>query len=118
MSNHSPFPCGRALRIVDRRHFLERAGAGLGILALAGLLKNDSLLADQTPPAARPALPQGHFPAKVKSVIWLFMEGAPSAVDVFDPKPELDKSDGKKIAIDVFNGSPGPLMNWPFTFKQ
>ena len=46
------------------------------------------------------------------------MEGAPSAVDLFDPKPELDKNDGKQIAIDVFNGNPGPLMKSPFTFKQ
>ncbi len=46
------------------------------------------------------------------------MEGAPSAVDLFDPKPELDKSDGKKIEIDVFNGNPGPLMKSPFKFQQ
>ena len=46
------------------------------------------------------------------------MEGAPSAVDLFDPKPELDKNHGKRIAIDVFNGNPGPLMKSPFTFRQ
>ena len=46
------------------------------------------------------------------------MEGAPSAVDLFDPKPELDKNHGKKMAIDVFNGNPGPLMKSPFTFRQ
>jgi hypothetical protein len=60
----------------------------------------------------------GHFPAKAKSVIWLFMEGAPSAVDMFDPKPELTKRDGQRIDIDVFNGNPGPLMKSPFKFKQ
>ena len=46
------------------------------------------------------------------------MEGAPSAVDLFDPKPELDKNHGKKVAIDVFNGNPGPLMKSPFAFRQ
>ena len=69
-------------------------------------------------PTKRAAFQQPHFPAKAKAVIWLFMEGAPSAVDLFDPKPELDKNDGKKIEIDVFNGNPGPLMKSPFKFKQ
>ena len=46
------------------------------------------------------------------------MEGAPSAVDLFDPKPELDRNHGKKMAIDVFNGNPGPLMKSPFSFRQ
>jgi hypothetical protein len=59
-----------------------------------------------------------HFPPKARSVIWLFMEGAPSAVDMFDPKPELAKRDGQRIAIDVFNGNPGPLMKSPFSFAQ
>ena len=46
------------------------------------------------------------------------MEGAPSAVDLFDPKPELDKNDGKRVDIATFNGSPGPLMKSPFKFSQ
>jgi hypothetical protein len=103
--------------MVDRRHFLARAGGGMGILALADLLGRDALLANDSA-ATRQALPAPHFTPKARAVIWLFMEGAPSAVDVFDPKPELDKGDGKKIAIDVFNGNPGPLMKSPFRFKQ
>jgi hypothetical protein len=117
MSPQNQFPCGRIEKIVDRRHFLARAGAGMGILALADLLNRDALLADESP-VNRPALPARHFPARAQSVIWLFMEGAPSAVDVFDPKPELDKGHGNKIEIDVFNGNPGPLMKSPFQFKQ
>lgn len=109
---------GRFERIVDRRHFLERAGAGFGSVALTHLLAAQGLLANETS-AGNPLTPrQGHFPAKAKSVIWLFMEGAPSAVDLFDPKPELTKRDGQKIQIDVFNGNPGPLMKSPFQFKQ
>jgi hypothetical protein len=51
-------------------------------------------------------------------VIWLFMEGGPSGVDLFDRKPELERSDGKRISIETFNGNPGPLMKSPFRFKQ
>jgi hypothetical protein len=111
------FPCGRVEKIVDRRQFLARAGAGMGLLALADLLNPRGLSADELQ-TNRPALSAPHFPAKAKSVIWLFMEGAPSAVDLFDPKPALDKGHGKKIDIDVFNGNPGPLMKSPFQFKQ
>ena len=56
MSTQIQFPCGRVEKIVDRRHFLERAGAGVGLLALADLLNRNALLADE-PPANRPALP-------------------------------------------------------------
>jgi len=46
------------------------------------------------------------------------MEGAPSGFDLFDPKPELDRNDGKRVKIDVFNGNPGPLMKSPFKFRR
>ena len=104
--------------ILSRRHLLQRAGAGLGAVALADLLAGTGFSADQVP---QPAPSKNDFrthPPKAKSVIWLFMEGAPSAVDLFDHKPELDKRHGQKIQIDVFNGSPGPLMKSPFKFKQ
>jgi hypothetical protein len=117
--------CGRFARPRTRREFLARAGAGLGGIALADLLSRAA------PPASAAAAPDAsrdvvapmaprtpHYAPKAKSVIWLFMEGAPSAVDLFDPKPELDKGDGKKIKIDVFNGNPGPLMKSPFSFKR
>jgi len=85
----------------------------MGMLAFADLLQ-----AEASAPHA-PLMPRSpHFDPKVKSVIWLFMEGGPSGVDLFDRKPELDKRDGQRIQIDVFNGSPGPLMKSPFSFKQ
>jgi len=118
MNAPSLFPCGRVAPICDRRRFLQQAGGGMGIVALADLLGSQSLLAGDAPASNAGRLPPPHFPAKARSVIWLFMEGAPSAVDVFDPKPELDKNHGKKIEIDVFNGNPGPLMRSPFTFQQ
>ena len=94
--NSQLFPCGRVVNLMSRREWLCRAGGGAGMIGLASLLAEDGLLAaPQTDSASKPVtslIPrQGHFPAKAKSVIWLFMEGAPSAVDMFDPKPELDK---------------------------
>lgn len=99
----------------NRRGFLRQAGAGFGMVALADLLNSD---AARSAPAGPLAPKVAHFPAKAKSVIWLFMEGAPSGFDLFDPKPELDKYDGKRVKIDVFNGNPGPLMKSPFKFRQ
>lgn len=110
--------CGRYQTLGNRRDFLQKAGAGFGLLALSDLLR----AADATSSAARsqdPLAPlKPHYAGRAKSVIWLFMEGAPSSVDLFDPKPELTKRDGQRIAIDVFNGSPGPLMKSPFQFQQ
>ena len=118
MQTHNSSHCGRFEPIVNRRHFLQRAGAGFGSVALLDLLAHQGLLANE-PATEGPLTPRTlHFPAKAKSVIWLFMEGAPSAVDVFDPKPELTKRDGQKIQINVFNGNPGPLMKSPFKFQQ
>jgi hypothetical protein len=93
------------------------------MIGLASLLAEQQLLgAPQTENTVEPGasmLPRpGHFSAKAKSVIWLFMEGAPSAVDMFDYKPELDKRDGGTTDIQAFFGNPGPLMKSPFAFKQ
>ena len=111
--------CGRFESFTTRRDFLKKAGAGFGMLALADLMGKNNLLAAGAPDAFNPMAPRAaHFPAKAKSVIWLFMEGAPSAVDMFDPKPELTKRNGQRINIDVFNGNPGPLMKSPFNFAQ
>src|SRR5215471_12036558 len=110
-------PCGRIQTSArfNRRELLCRAGAGFGSLALASLLQRDGLLMAQEP-AAKGA----HFPARAKAVIWLYMEGGPSAVDLFDPKPELTKFDGKQppVKIETFFGRPGPLMRSPFEFRQ
>src|SRR3954467_12608145 len=120
MKSHSPH-CGRYAPFTNRRDFLKKAGSGFGMLALADLLQGNGLLGADAelahtldPMAPKPS----HYPAKAKSIIWLFMEGAPSSVDLFDPKPELTKRDGQRIQIDVFNGNPGPLMKSPYSFKQ
>lgn len=118
MKHNHNMSCGRYEPIVNRRQLLQRAGGGAGLLALGSLLHEQSLLAGEVEADGPLAPKDGHFLAKAKSVIWLFMEGAPSAVDLFDPKPELTKRDGQRIDIKVFFGDPGPLMKSPFTFQQ
>ncbi|HZO85524.1 MAG TPA: DUF1501 domain-containing protein, partial [Verrucomicrobiae bacterium] len=83
--------CGRFQNFTNRRDFLKKAGAGFGLLALSDLLQGEGLLAAEsdTARALNPMAPlPPHFAPKAKSIIWLFMEGAPSSVDLFDPKPE------------------------------
>ena len=82
-------------RIHSRRMFLRDCAGGLGTIALANLLSQDGYAAAQrTDPLAPKA---AHFPGKAKNVIFLFMEGAPSQLDLFDPKPELQKWHGKPL---------------------
>jgi hypothetical protein len=83
----------------SRRDFLARAGGGLGLLALMDLLDREAHGAEGTtrkaanPLAAQPA----RFEGKAKSVIWCFLDGGPSHIDLFDPKPALTKLDGKPL---------------------
>src|SRR5262249_14315878 len=137
-----PRPCGRPRAAAARRGRhpttgLDRPRLSAGPVAPARRRRTSGLRAvpgapDPAPqgpravpdprrsPQARPDrfLPGTVRPQRVHlcGLTWLFMEGAPSAVDLFDPKPELDKSHGKRIKIDVFNGNPGPLMRSPFKF--
>jgi hypothetical protein len=95
---------------------LCRCANGFGGLALA------TLLAEQAARAANPLAPRaGHFPAKAKSVIFLFMDGGPSQMDTFDPKPRLRADNGKPIPIKppttVFNIS-DKIFGSPYEFKQ
>jgi hypothetical protein len=108
-----------------RRDFFRRAGGGFGMLALAGLLDQQKLLATSEPaPGLNPLAPRpSHFPAKAKSVIWLFMNGGPSQVDTWDYKPELAKHDGEELKgfdkdTGFFVNEVGPLMKSPFAWKQ
>ena len=104
-----------------RREFLARTGSGFGLLALAGLLGQDESRAcsPPNPLATRPS----HFPARARSVIWLFMNGGPSHVDTWDHKPELTKRSGQTLRgfndeTGFFSKKVGPLMKSPFTFKR
>lgn len=91
-------------RLVTRRHFFKDCGIGLGSMALASLL-NESSFAQANPQSKNPlAAKAPHFTAKAKRVIYLFMAGAPSQLDLFDYKPELVKYNGKPIPQEFTKG--------------
>jgi Protein of unknown function (DUF1501) len=110
-ARNAPMPGG-----LKRSEFLQQVGGGFAGLALAHLLASEDVA------AATGFSPQPHFPAKAKHCVFLFMNGGPSQVDTFDPKPELTKHHGKSYTGDTkvgSNGRPiGNLMKSPFEFKQ
>ncbi len=97
-------PSPRPQLPITRRELLRRAGTGLGMLGMAGLLADAGYL-DQMVAAEEgyrnPLAPrEPHFPAKAKHVIHLFMNGGPSHVDTFDPKPALEKYAGQNLPME------------------
>lgn len=102
-------------KALSRRELLRRAGTGLGMLGLAGVLADD---ADgyTNPLASR----QPHFPAKAKHVIHIFCNGGPSHVDTFDPKAALDKYNGKMLPMENLRTErkTGAAFASPFKFQQ
>lgn len=109
--------------MLTRRHILQRAGAGFGALALQSLLARDGLLAEDatgSPLLARPS----HFAPQANAVIFLFMYGGPSHVDLFDEKPALAKWHGKAIPVwkdsDAFMGgkTKNVAMASPYRFAR
>ena len=116
------------LPVTSRREFLLRAGGGFGALALTYLLDLDGfqLCAENGGRAAlNPLAPKKtHHNPTAKSVIWLFMEGGPSHLDLFDPKPALDKLAGKPMpesfgkVITAMGTAGNTLMPTQRTFKQ
>ena len=108
MSDRNP-PSSRSFCGRTRREFLWQAGAGFTALGLVDLLSRDRFFggtagaAEVAARSANPLAPRaGHFAAKAKSVIFLFMYGGPSHMDTFDHKPKLYDLDGKTIAVKTF----------------
>jgi uncharacterized protein (DUF1501 family) len=95
---------------LNRRTFLGASGLGLGRIALASLLSGEIGRTARAAPAvenlhaASLAARPPHFPPRAKSVIYLFMAGAPSHLDLFDPKPALAKYEGKPIPPEIIGG--------------
>ena len=114
--------CGRIQNFSSRRALLQKAGGGIGMLALNSLLNQASFGVENNP--INPlASKQPHYEAKAKNVIWLFINGGPSHVDTWDYKPGLVKADGQKLegfdnTTGFFDNAVGPLLKSPFEFKQ
>src|SRR5262249_36784364 len=106
----------------SRRAFLQRAGSGFGLLALAGLLEQQSARAGDR--ALHPMAPQPpHNPPRATSVIWLFMNGGQSHVDTWQYKPALEKWHDKELPhfdknTGFFTDQVGPVMRSPFKFSR
>jgi hypothetical protein len=110
----------------SRREFLYEAGGGFGALALSWLLARDGYAgAAPAKPAANPlAAKPPHFPARAKSVIFMFMVGGPSHIDLFDPKSELTKRHGQPLPasfgmpVSQFTKGDTPLLASTRTFHK
>ena len=101
--------------ICTRRDFLQRVGMGFGAM---GLSQVDSQASGDFRSPLR--LKSPHFPGKAKAVIHLFMNGGPSHVDTFDPKPMLDRYAGKALPMENLRTErkTGAAFASPFKFKQ
>jgi hypothetical protein len=118
-------PCSQDIP-QSRRDFLARAGGGFGALALAAMLNRPARGNEPEIEAANPlAVQEPHFAPRAKRAIWLFMDGGPSHIDLFDYKPALDKLAGQPLppsfkrpvtAMGVTSGT--PLLASPYKFAQ
>jgi hypothetical protein len=107
------FPCQHLRTAQTRREMLQLCANGFGGLAFAGLLANTA----QAASGAKPS----HFPAKAKSVIFLYMDGGPGSMDTFDPKPLLTKENGQPFKMKMeptqFDNN-GNTLGSPWKFQQ
>src|SRR4051812_8049200 len=121
-------PAARTRLCSSRRHFLAGGAFSLGSLALAYLLKQDNLLADAP---VKPDLEPRRFDllpkppavaAKARAMISIYMIGGPSQMDLFDPKPALDKFDGKPFPGEIKYDNPAQasskVLASPWKFRK
>ena len=103
-----------------RREILKRSALGFGSLALTHILSHDLSAAERNHHDLRKRNPD--FEPRVKSVILMMQNGGPSQMDLFDPKPELNKRDGQKHTGAIEQFQPGSeqnkILGMPFEFKQ
>lgn len=103
---------GAPKSLLSRREMLQRTCAGFGLVGMAGLLGPQMLFAAGSARAP-------HFAPRAKRVIFLFMNGGPSHVDTFDPKPALQKHEGEKPEGEFYRKQKnGGFMPSPFTFRK
>ncbi|MEM7383859.1 MAG: DUF1501 domain-containing protein [Verrucomicrobiota bacterium] len=109
----------RDSRPINRRDMLQKSATGFGALALNTLLAEQGMAASPSENPLKQRIPPG--PAKAKRVIFLFMHGGPSQVDLFDYKPRLQKDSGQPLPFDkprVVSSKTGALLGSPFAFSQ
>lgn len=112
---------GPVLPPLSRREFLARSGMGMASLGLGGLLAGEASLAQASDAARSPmAIKTPHYPARAKHVIHIFLNGGPSHVDTFDPKPELQKRAGQMLPSGNLptERKTGALLPSPFKFRK
>lgn len=133
MNTHPIYPCQRLQAPpVSRREMLRNCAGGFGSVALAALAQNpaygldsksDNASSASEPTVGRNAGHGTHFPASAKRVIFLYMDGGPSQVDTFDPKPMLDKYNGQdpgqffSVEPTQFNNN-GKVLASPWKFRK
>ncbi len=107
---------------LSRRAALRQIACGFGGVALSGLLASESLGEAARSSSTNPlASKSGHFPAKAKRVIFLFMHGGVSHVDTFDPKPKLTQMNGQPLPIQKPKfefAATGNLLKSPWKFQK
>ena len=123
MTDFDPSQRNKLVSLFSRREFFSRLGMGAGAMALATLLSEQAsadAIAARQPYTLLPKQP--HWPARAKRVIYLFQNGGPSQVDLFDPKPELNKRAGEKpgtgFVNDVDAKKTGVWLGSPFKFQK
>lgn len=117
MNDHHPYSHSLP---ATRRDFLRRSGMGLGTLGLASILAEGATQPVRAAAGVNPMAPKSpQFPGKAKAVIHIFLNGGPSQVDTFDPKPALDRYHGKSIPLDLrTERETGAAYRSPFKFQK
>src|SRR5262245_53678488 len=116
------FPCHRYTPLpISRRSFLRQAGFGFGAVALSALWNSQESIGSERS-GSDPLEPrQPHFQPRAKNIIYLYMDGGPSQVDTFDPKPRLAAESGQPFAMKIeptqFNNN-GNTFGSPWKFAQ
>jgi hypothetical protein len=111
-------------RAASRRAFLARAGGGFGAVAMSYLLSGRAAASAAAPVISPLAAKLPHYRPRAKSVIFLFMEGGPSHIDLLDPKPKLNELAGKQLpdsfgkVITAMGESRSPLLGCKRSWKQ
>jgi hypothetical protein len=112
--------CHQFIQATTRRDMLRASACGFGQLALAALA-GEAARAERRSGAGQLSPPIPHFPPRARRIIFLFMWGGPSHVDLFDPKPQLNAEDGNELAgksVGSDRNQLGKLLGSPFRFAQ